>query len=247
MKTVLFDIETSPSLGWFFGKKWETSILKVERDWHLMSFAYKELGDTKVHYYDLTSFPGYKKNKTDDKALAQKLWEVLNDCDVAVAHNGDGFDIPMSNVRFLHHGLTPPQPYKTVDTKKLARSSFRFTSNSLDDLAQHFGFGRKTPHTGKELWFDCLSGDPKAWAVMKKYNKQDVVLLEQVYLHMRPWSKSHPNPNVFDGVDGCRVCGGKHITRKGFLATKTGRQQRFHCQDCGAWSTGKTSTVVTIS
>lgn len=238
MKIILFDIETSPSLGWFWGSIWETNIIHVEQDWHLMSFAWKELGESKVHYFGLPDFPGYAKNPKDDKQLCQKLWELLDECDIAIAHNGDQFDIKMSNVRFLANGMTPPSPYQTIDTKKLAKQSFRFASNSLDDLAKHFGFEGKTAHTGKKLWFDCLAGDLQAWATMRKYNRQDVNILEKVYLHMRPFSKTHPNLNGWKEPGKCD-CGGK-LHSVGIRSLSGGRFKRqFRCVVCKRPAYGK--------
>lgn len=245
-RIVLFDIETSPTLGWYFGSKWQTNILKNERDWHLLSFAYKVLGENKVHYCGLNEMPGYRPGGYDDTKLAKELWKVLDEADIVIAHNGDQFDVKMSNVRFLAAGLTPPRPYRTIDTKKIAKKEFRFTSNSLDDLAKHFGFEGKTPHTGKQLWFDCMDGDPKAWSLMKKYNIQDVALLERVYLYMRPWATSHPNMGAYEEIDSCRNCASKRLQKRGVRVTQTGKIQTYHCQDCGAYSQGKATTVVTI-
>ena len=234
MKVALFDIETSPSLGWFFGPMYETSILKVEQDWFMLSFAWKWLGEDEVHCLALPDFPGYERNKRNDKALVQELWKVLDECDLAIAHNGDQFDIKMSNVRFRANGLEPPSPYQTADTKKIARGSFRFTSNSLDELAQPFGLGRKTPHTGKDLWFDCMAGDPDAWKVMKEYNTQDVALLEQVYLIMRPWSKTHAD--VAEETDACKNCGGTEFRKpRGARRVRRGWIQDFRCKSCATF------------
>ena len=43
--------------------------------------------------YALPDYPGYRNNKECDKALVKELWRVLDSADIAVAHNGDGFDV----------------------------------------------------------------------------------------------------------------------------------------------------------
>jgi hypothetical protein len=48
-------------------------------------------------------------------------------------------------------------------------------------LGHFLGIGRKLNHTGKALWLGCMSGDPKSWKKMRRYNQQDVRLLEAVY------------------------------------------------------------------
>src|SRR5690606_29941046 len=47
----------------------------------------------------------------------------------------------------------------------------------------------------------CLNGDPDAWALMEDYNRQDVVLTEQVADALRPYIKDHPNLNLWAAFD----------------------------------------------
>jgi hypothetical protein len=42
-----------------------------------------------------------------------------------------------------------------------------------------------------------MNKDKQAWDMMKKYNIQDVVLLEKVYEKMLSWIRNHPNHNRF--------------------------------------------------
>lgn len=242
-KILLFDIETAPSLGWFW-QMYDTNIIEVKEHGYMLSFSCKWLGEKKVHTFTLADFAGHKPWSTNDKKLVSKLAEFISQADIVVAHNGDRFDIPTTNTRLLVNGLKPIPPNKTVDTLKVARSKFKFLSNRLDDLANFLGIGRKLPHTGKKLWLSCMANDKSAWAVMKKYNEQDVKLLEDVYLKLLPWMSSHPNLNVLNGtLHSCPNCGGNHIQKRGFLITRTGKKQRFQCSDCGSWSVGKQQSV----
>lgn len=241
-KVVLIDIETAPSLGYVWGK-YDQNVISFERDWFLLSFAYKYLSDKRVTVHALPDYRGYKKSPLDDQALSQDLWKVLDDADIIVAHNGDSFDIKKSNARFLTHGLPPPSSYKTVDTLKIARKHFKFDSNRLNDLCNALGIGSKVPHVGFALWKGCMSGDLEAWKVMKEYNAQDVILLEEIYLRLRPWA-SHPDVNLYGatpmaaGEHNCPNCGSHHVQRRGFAVARTRRYQRLNCQDCGAWFQG---------
>lgn len=238
---VLFvDLETAPNLG-FAWEKWDTNIIENLRDWYILSFSFKWLGQNKIHAFSLPDFSLYQKSPENDKALVQKLWEVFNEADIIVAHNGDEFDIKKSNARFIAHDLRPPTPYKTIDTKKVAKQSFRFDSNKLDELGRYFGIGRKLPHTGFHLWRGCMTGDKKSWSMMVKYNKQDVALLEKVYLKMLPWMKTYPIVRKDNG--SCRHCESVHLQRRGFSYTKTHEIQRLQCTDCGAWGLGERRLV----
>lgn len=240
MKILLFDIETAPNLGYVWGK-WEQDVIENEKDWYMLSFAYKWLDDKKVKAYSLPDFPAYKKDRENDKALVTKLWELFNEVDIIIAHNGDQFDIRKANARFMVHGLGAPSPYKTIDTKKVAKKYASFDSNKLDELGRYLGIGRKEQTGGFGLWKGCMSGDKKSWNKMVSYNKQDVILLEKVYLKLRGWMTNHPNVNLFTEEDGCPACGSDHVQKRGFSIAGNKTRQRFQCQDCGKWSLGELS------
>ena len=235
---VLLDLETSPSLSWVFGF-YETNVIAVEKDWRILSFAWKELGEKKVTVRALPDYPGYKKDIDDDKALVADLWKVIDEADIIIAHNGDRFDLPKANARFIYHGLKPPSPYKTIDTLKIARRNFKFDSNRLDDLVRYLKIGQKLATEGfKNTWLGCLRGDLKAWKIMCRYNAHDITLLEEVYLRVRAWSKSHPNFDNFTKHGACPTCQSSKIQKRGVNVSKTGFRDRFHCTSCGAWFSG---------
>lgn len=240
MRVLLFDIETTPNIGYIWGK-YEQDVIEYVKEWHILSFAYKWLGEKTVHSVSLPDFPDYKKNKGDDELLVRELWYLFDEADVIVAHNGDQFDIKKAHARFSAHKLGPTSPFKSVDTKKVAKRYFKYNSNKLDDLGNYLGLGRKIQTGGFELWKGCMAGDMKSWATMVKYNKQDVVLLEKVYLELRPWMTNHPSIALIEEIkDGCPNCGGNHLTRRGFSITRATKKQRLQCQGCGAWKVGKT-------
>ena len=235
--TMLFlDIETSPSLGYVWGK-WEQNVLEFEKEWHIMSFSVKDIGK-KASTYALPDYKvSYKKDKEDDKELMKVLWKYLDTAEIVCAHNGKKFDMKKINSRFVYHGLPLPSPYKVVDTLQEARKHFGFTSNKLDDLGRYLKIGRKLSHTGFKLWLDCLKGDMKAWATMKRYNEQDVILLEKLYKRLLPYMNNHPPAGMYNGKPmSCPNCGSGHVQRRGIMKTRTNIYQRFQCQDCGAWS-----------
>ncbi len=239
-KVVFLDIETAPSLGWVWGK-WQQDVIDFKANWYILSFAVKEIGQP-VRVFGLIDYPGYENDKEDDKALMKDLWQVLEDADIVVAHNGDRFDLPKINTRFLTHGMQPPSPYKTVDTLQIARKIFKFDSNKLDELGRYLGVGRKMPHTGFHLWKSCMEGSKKAWAKMKRYNAQDVVLLEKIYFLMRPWAKTHPNVNKGEQYH-CPKCGSNKVQRRGWSYTMLRRKQRFQCTNCTGWFEGSAVKV----
>jgi hypothetical protein len=236
-KILLFDIETMASLGWFW-ERYETNILSVKKDWYMLSFAYKWFGEATTHVLALPDFKMYKHDKSNDRDLCLKLWELLNEADIAIAHYGDQFDLKKANARFIAHGFKPVPPLKSIDTRKVAAKYFNFGSNKLNDLGKYFKIGEKHPTGGWQLWLDCAENDLKpAWDKMKLYNKQDVVLLEKVYIKLLPWIQRHPNLHFMDKPAGvCPNCHSSHLTKRGTFLTMKNQYQRYQCQDCGAWT-----------
>ncbi len=183
----------------------------------------------------LSDYQGYKPHARDDKALLQDLWTYLNDAEVIVAHNGQAFDVRTINARFAKHNIRPPSPYRVVDTLKQARRIAAFDSNRLNDLGTYLNIGEKLRTGGADLWFDCMAGVPAAWRHMKKYNAQDVILLEKLYLRLLLWMFSHPNMANGYGPGLCPKCGSSQITQQGWRRNATTAYQRFQCSSCGAW------------
>ncbi len=167
-KILLFDIETSPSLGYVW-TLFETNVIKVKQPWSLLCFSYKWLGDKTTKVVSLPQFSTYKKNPRNDYEVTKKLHELFELADVIIGHNGDKFDIRKVNAKLIEHGFLPPSPYKTIDTLKIARKYFKFDSNRLNDLGELLGLGRKVETGGFTLWEKCINGDLKAWNKMEKY------------------------------------------------------------------------------
>jgi len=239
-RVLLFDIETAPIVGYTWGL-WEQNVIDTKEEWYMLTFSYKWLGEKTTHVRSLPDYELYKKDKKDDLQLTAELWKLFDEADVIIAHNGDAFDIKKANMRFVKHGMRPPSPYKTVDTKKVAKKYFKFDSNKLDNLGEVLGLGRKIDTGGFELWLGCMAGDMKCWKKMCDYNKQDVILLEKVYLALRPWMNNHPNLALLDNKKySCPNCGSDHVTHRGYGLNSTSKYERLQCQDCSAWFKGCT-------
>lgn len=233
-RVLLYDIETAPNLAYVWGK-YEQDVIAYEEQWYMLCFAYKWLGERKTHIVALPDFPLYKKDPTNDYEVIKKLHELFDEADVIIAHNGDSFDQKKSHARMLVHGMAPPSPYRQIDTRKVARKYFNFNSNKLNDLGELLKVGVKAETGGFKLWLGCMNGVKAAWSTMKKYNKQDVVLLEQVYLKMRGWIHPHPAMNLMeDRLDACPNCGHNVLIKRGTYYNKVSKIQVWQCKGCGA-------------
>jgi DNA-directed RNA polymerase subunit RPC12/RpoP len=177
------------------------------------------------------------------KTMVKGIHELLEEADVVVHYNGQRFDVPRLNGEFLLQQLDPPSQYRQLDLLKTTRSQFGFASNKLDYVVQQLEIGSKVKHLGMDLWRDCMDGCDKAWRTMKRYNIQDVKLLEKYYKRILPWIKNHPNWGVYIDAERptCRNCGSKKVIRKGVETTNTYKYQRYKCSDCGTPLRGRKS------
>lgn len=226
---LLFDIETRPILAYVW-ELYEQDVISVKEHSSIICFAYKWFGGKIIKVKGLIDC----RNRKSDKELVKDIWELFDKADIIVAQNGDEFDIKKVNSRFSYYNLPPPSPYKTIDTLKQARKHFGFESNKLDDLGEYLRLGRKLKHEGFEMWLGCLRWEKKWWNKMKRYNKKDVRLLEEVYLRIRPYIKNPPNLSVFLGLV-CPKCGSKELQLRGFIYTQTGTYRRYFCKNCYGW------------
>lgn len=230
-KIILYDLETSRTQVEGYGNRWDFKVVKFTKQSELMCYSWKELGERNVHFVSRYDFKTYHD-------FVQSLQTLLDSADITIAHNGGSFDDKMSNRFFVTEGILPPKPRKTVDTKREAKRWFRFDSNSLDDLGYFLGLGRKESIGYANLEDDYMSGNPSKQTVklLKKYNDQDVRLLEAIYLRMLPFMQSHPNLGDINGLDAiCPKCGSDALHKRGFNRKRTGVSQRYQCQSCGGW------------
>lgn len=226
-KIVLFDLETSPNLGYVWGK-YDQDVIRFQAEWDLLSFSYKPLGEKCVVIGQDTS---------TEEELVKELWKLFDENDILIAHNAYRFDILKSNVKFAQYNLGPPSPYKVIDTLRIAKRHFAFNSNKLDDLARFFGFKPKLQTGGFDTWLGCMNGEAKAWKKMLAYNKYDTELLERVYYKLRPWMANHPNLGDVSQADHvCPKCSSPRLEKRGFTQTRAGIKQRYQCKNCGGWS-----------
>ena len=149
-KILYYDIETAPNLSYVWGQ-YEQNVIAHVSEWHMLCVSYKWEGQKRAQVCALDDFPDeFKKDPENDVHVAKKLFDLFDEADIVIAHNGDRFDRRKANARFVYHNFGPPSPYKTVDTLKIARKEFMFNSNKLNHLGQHLGPGEKVSTDGFE-------------------------------------------------------------------------------------------------
>lgn len=248
---ITLDIETAPNIAhvWAFFKQ-NVSLEQVLANDFIMSYAWKVLG--KDDAVCVSAANCYQQSNGVERKLyklfIQSLRDVLDAADVVIAHNGKRFDIPWIIGQCVEYGVKPPSPFKVVDTCAEARKVFRLPSYKLDYLTKRFKCSKKSPHKkfpGHTLWAQCLAGNAEAWDEMEKYNLNDVFILEELYVKIRPYLPARFNYGLYQYSDNsaCPVCGGRHLHKRGFYHTSVSRFQRYVCNDCGAWSRGRNNLL----
>ena len=245
-KIILWDIETAHNITATFGM-YNVNIpyQGILEEGYMICGAWKELGKSQVHAVSVMDDPKrFKKNPNDDYHVVKSLHKLLSGADAIIAHYGDNFDIKYLNTRIAYHGLTPLPDIVQIDTYKMCKAKFKFNCNRLDYVGHYLGVGRKIK-TDINLWLDCREGKESAIKKMVKYNKQDVRLLEDVYLKLKPFLPAKVNMNLFGNTkDKCPGCGSYNLQRRGFRRTRKSIFQRYQCNDCGSWCSGKADKLL---
>jgi DNA polymerase elongation subunit (family B) len=233
-KILVFDIETYPFLAYTFNK-WKTNINDdfIVHDWGMLCWSAKWLFSDEVLSDKMTE---EELNNLDDSRISRSIWELIDEADVVIAHNGVKFDIRKVNTKFLEYNIGRPSPYQVIDTLVHVRKRFSITSNRLDYIAQNFfGIeGKLKTETG--LWRRCMDKDYSALEFMSEYCDQDVKVLEDVYLLMRSWISPHPNLALLavSENDGCPVClSEEREFTKTTYNTYVNRYEAYRCGNCG--------------
>jgi len=236
MKVLYWDIETSS-----IDIKYRTYDLKItakrfdpetiERDWTILSIAWA-INEGPVKCISVSP-----RNPLNDSEVVKSFHEVLDGCDCIVGHNIDAFDLKKFNTRAIFHGLHPIGKKLSIDTLKLSRKHFRFTSNKLRYIAKFFNITEKD---GSPDWDECLKGNPEALSYMQEYNRTDVEVTRQLYHKLKAYHDTHPDITI-DVTDVlgqkvfglCKSCGSANTVKNGSWFTVRGRIPKMKCKDCG--------------
>lgn len=225
MKILFYDIETFPILGYVWGMH-QVDVIAIKRDWRLACFAYKWQGSEKVKWVSLSKLG-------TERAVVKALWKLFNEADLIVAQNGQKFDDRKARAKFVQFGLKPTRPTRFFDPYLHSKRHFSFSSHSLNAVAKLFKLNPKKS-VGFSVWEGCMTNDPASWRTMKEYNIHDVVLLEEYYNIVRPWT-NHPTIASKAGLR-CPVCDSVTVQFRGSSIGTSGRIiQRFQCKSCGKW------------
>lgn len=237
-RILYWDIETAPAIAYI----WRPDDQYVPMDRmvappFLLNWGAKWAGSSKLISGLVTPEEALER---DDSRIVAEIADLLREADASVAHNGDKFDMPILNGRILYHRLEPLGPARTIDTLTLSRKAFGLPYHKLDFLGEYLGLGRKI-RTDQDLWNRCVAGDYQALTRMKRYNRQDVVLLEKVFEAMKPYVRNLPRmfDASYDGERACPFCGHDTMVVRGYYRTQASTMVKYQCTVCERYTRAK--------
>jgi len=180
-------------------------------------------------------------NNGDDGELIYRLYDVLMEADEIIGHNGDAYDVKWFRTRCLYHGILNMPDFKTIDTLKLSRKTFRFNSNKLDYIGQFLGLGKKIDTGGFGLWKDIIANNnPESLSKMVNYCKQDVLLLEKVHNKLEGYSKPKTHIGLLTGNGRCscpKCASNNYKLSKTRISAAGLEKKQLQCNNCGSYYT----------
>jgi len=241
-KVLLFDIESSLILGYFFSPfKPVIPISCIKEDWYVLCWSARWLGEDTILNASVHDHPKVDgRFKNNEEYVVRELWKLLDEADVVCAYNGKKFDKKKMNFKFLEYGLPEPSPYKLTDPYLTVRGNFAPTSGKMDFIAKYVNDREKEfkHDTNMQLWVDCMNDDIFALQRMQDYCDQDIEVLEKVYMLVRAWDKNHPNMALYykDDKVRCNVCGSDELTviEGKTDNTNVSKFQLVQCNNCQA-------------
>jgi hypothetical protein len=247
-KRLIFDIEVSPNIGWFWKPEHYTRVSheNIILEGAIICICWKWEDEKTV--YALTW-----DEKHNERKMLETFIKETERADEIVTHNGNTFDLPWVRTRCLVNHVPMMPEYTSIDTCKEARQHFNFMSNKLSHIAKVCGLGEKLETGGAKLWKQVLMGETeienrdfwkrlllgnnkRALQKMVSYCKNDVLLLERVWKVMSPYLK--PKSHFGSSTNSCPECGSfKVIINKQRVTASGLRRVCFQCTECGKYHT----------
>lgn len=238
----IFDIETLPlkieGHLWAIHDQYIPHTM-IKDSWRMLGWAGKIFGDSKVYSDVMTSKEAIDRSSF---RVVESARTFLDKLDILIAHNGDEFDVKIMNSELAFHKMSPLH-FRTIDTLKLIRSTFKLPSYKLDYINDYFGISRKIHNDGQVLWDKCLKGDKKSLKEMEIYNQGDIVATDDLFWTIQPYVKGLPNFSTYKNELNSKECncGGKFVSDKShpYWYTNLAKYERYVCSNCGAVTRGR--------
>jgi hypothetical protein len=153
-----------------------------------------------------------------------------------VAYKGVLVDSPYILAKTLEYGLEIPPHIPIQDPYFCVKANLKISRKSLQNTAYFLRLSNeKTPVEGR-IWKKASAGHRPSLKYIKDHCEADVLVLEELYLRLRPLMRTHFR--LSDDMGKCRYCNSSKLQSRGKHITKNkAPQRRVHCQSCGGWDT----------
>lgn len=219
-KVILWDLE-------FFHLNWGADL------GFILCMGWKVLGEDKVH---LESIAKHNDGTwMDDGPLVDKCARILEQADMWVTYNGIKCDVPFLQTRLLinHKPLLPPVAHK--DMYYTVRHKLKMSRNRLFDIQEAMeSKSKKTPVRLLQWLKAVCKKDKAALHEIEDHCRQDVLVLEERYLELRPLLLMHPR---LYGYGVCNKDGGQLIKNKIYYTASKAQKITLKCTTCGGYET----------
>lgn len=235
-KILFYDIETTPFLAGLFqvGHNVSVSHENILPGQHskIICVGYKW-----DHEKEVKAITWNLKTR-DCEGLIRRVTRLIESADVAIAHNGDKFDVRHLNTQRLLNNLPPIAWPTTEDTLKQLRKIFYLPSYRLDYITKLlFGAGKKSMVF--QDWLSILlKRDKVAYHKMIDYCKHDVDLLAKTFNRVKRYLPLRANvyqtsATIRDGIVPCKACGSVRSRSRGRVYKEKSIWQKRVCVVCG--------------
>lgn len=233
-KVLIYDIETSktPFELWWSGNQFVNGNNALD-DSKIVTISYKWLNS------DTVGVLKWNNKKKSDKKLMKEFLEVYNQADMVIGINNNRFDNKFVNTRAAKYGLDVNLHVKSLDVQKECRRLFRLPSYSMKYLGRYFEIPQQKMKVHLEdIWEDLVYGtkeaSKKAMKLLIKYNIQDILTTEQLYIRLRKYLKHPVHLGILSDKEKttCPICGGHNVELYKTTTTSSGTIQRImQCKD----------------
>jgi len=208
----------------------------------LLCLAWKWAHESTVYSVSVASDKErFANDPSDDYYVTAKLVSLVEQADVAIAHNGEKFDMKKLRTRCIANGFNPFCESIMEDTLKIAKSRFDFASNALAYIATRLELPEQKGTPPK--WEDVRNADYDIIKECESYCRQDIRTLVGVAERLLPWKKGGTDANMF--IEGATdhpnlmvcanvLCQSDNIEPINNVVKKTrSKYQAMQCNDCG--------------
>lgn len=210
----------------------------------ILVVGFKWYGDAKKTptILRIDNYPLWKKDRTDDSALAKAFLKVWETADIVISWYGKRFDEPFLRSRLLAANDNKAlKPVAHTDLYFTARYKLKLHSNRLQSVQEFLGLSEEKTKLTPRHWARARTGYKDGLDYVAKHCAQDVLVTEQAYERLLPHVSNHPNlqaivPPADKKERRCPRCASVKLILVGYKPEVIHRWYLYLCRNCEGYS-----------